>query len=105
MPAHTKRPRMLQLNYEGLPSSYEDVVLFTEILEEIMADKLEAFDCSKHICYRDIWDLHRLMRRPRNILDKACMLRVRKEADYGRQNASRKESFASRTSPGNHRRR
>ncbi len=89
IPAHTKRPRMLQLNYEGLPSSYEDVVLFTESLEEIMADKLEAFACSNHIRYRDIWDLHWLMRRPGIDLDEACMLRMRKEIDY-----SETKSFA-----------
>ena len=83
IPAHTKRPRMLQLNYEGLPASYEDVILFTESLEEILADKLEAFACSSHIRYRDIWDMHWLMRRPGIDLDEACALRSRKEADYG----------------------
>lgn len=83
IPAHTKRPRMLQLNYEGLPASYEDVILFTESLEEILADKLEAFACSSHVRYRDIWDLHWLMRRPGIDLDEACALRSRKEADYG----------------------
>lgn len=82
IPAYTKRPRMLQLNYEGLPSSYEDVVLFAESLEEIMADKLEALVCSEHIRYRDIWDLHWLMRRPGIDLDMACTLRKRKESDY-----------------------
>ncbi|WP_270296022.1 nucleotidyl transferase AbiEii/AbiGii toxin family protein [Eggerthella sinensis] len=85
IPAYTKRPRMLQLNYEGLPSSYEDVVLFAESLEEILADKLEAFVCSQHIRYRDIWDMHWLMRRAGIDLEEACQLRSKKELDYGEQ--------------------
>lgn len=83
VPAYTKRPRMLHLNYEGLPSSYEDVVLFAESPEEILADKLEAFACSRHIRYRDLWDMHWLMRRPGIDFDEACTLRSAKEADYG----------------------
>ena len=82
IPAHTKRPRMLRLNYEGLPASYEDVILFAESLEEIMADKLEALACSKLPRYRDIWDLHWLVRQPGIDLGEACALRKRKEADY-----------------------
>lgn len=83
IPAYTKRPRMLQLNYDGLPSSYEDVVLFAESPEEILADKMEAFVCSRRIRYRDLWDMHWLMRRPGINLDEACMLRSKKESDYG----------------------
>lgn len=48
IPAYTKQPRMLQLNYEGLPASYEDVLLFAESLEEILADKLESLACANH---------------------------------------------------------
>ena len=71
-----------RLNYEGLPASYEDVVLFAESLEEVMADKLEALACSKLPRYRDIWDLHWLVRQPGIDLGEACALRKRKEADY-----------------------
>lgn len=42
---------------------------------------LETLACSKHLRYRDIWDLHWLMRRPGTDLDEACALRLRKEAD------------------------
>lgn len=83
VPAYTKQPRMLQLNYEGLPTSYEDVVVFAEVPEEILADKLEAFVCSTHIRYRDLWDMQWLMRRPGLDIDQSCALRKRKERDYG----------------------
>ncbi|MEG0217903.1 MAG: nucleotidyl transferase AbiEii/AbiGii toxin family protein [Raoultibacter sp.] len=82
IPAYTRRARMLQLNYEGLPSSYEDTVLFAESLEEILADKLESFPCSSHIRYRDIWDMQWLMRRPNIDLQSAYELRKQKEGDY-----------------------
>ncbi|MEG0302209.1 nucleotidyl transferase AbiEii/AbiGii toxin family protein [Gordonibacter sp.] len=70
-----------------MPSSYEDIVLFTKTLEEILADKLEAFACSTHIRYRDIWDMQWLMRRPTIDLEEACVLRMRKEIDYNETKA------------------
>lgn len=85
VPAYTKQPRALQLNYEGLQAGYEDVILSAESLEEILADKLEAFVCSSHIRYRDVWDMYWIMRRPLVDLEEACMLRKRKEIDYGEE--------------------
>ncbi|MEG0324651.1 MAG: nucleotidyl transferase AbiEii/AbiGii toxin family protein, partial [Raoultibacter sp.] len=41
----------------GLPSSYGDVLVPCEMLEEICADKLKAFVCAENIRYRDLWDL------------------------------------------------
>jgi len=85
VPAYTKLPKMVQLNYEGLPSSYGDTILFAESLEEILADKLEAFVCSGHIRHRDIWDMYWIMRRPNINLQEALILRRKKEIDYREQ--------------------
>lgn len=82
VPAYTHKLRALQLNYDGLPASYEDVLIEAESLEEILADKLEAFICASHIRYRDIWDLQWLSRRPKIDYDKAYQLRKLKEVDY-----------------------
>lgn len=82
IPAYTKQTRMLQLNYEGLPRSFEDVVLFTESVEEILADKLESFICSSHLRYRDLWDMHWLSRRPNLDAERSYELRRRKALDY-----------------------
>jgi predicted nucleotidyltransferase component of viral defense system len=82
IPAYTKQPRSLQLNYEGLNQSYQDIILYAESREEIFADKLESFICSPHIRHRDIWDLHWLARQPRLDVAKAHELRKLKESDY-----------------------
>ena len=87
IPFYSAEPRMLQLNYEGLPSSYEDVVVPCESLEEILADKLESFICSPRIRHRDIWDLQWLARRPGLDLTAAHTLRAKKEVDYGESEA------------------
>jgi len=93
IPAYTNEPRMLQLNYKGLPSSYEDVVVPCESLEEILADKLESFICSPRIRYRDIWDLQWLARRPGLDKDVAHALRAKKELDYNEINTFAKGIF------------
>ena len=82
VPAYTYEPHMLQLHYEGLPLSYEDIVVPCESLEEILADKLESFICSSRIRYRDVWDLQWLARRPGLDKDVAHALRAKKESDY-----------------------
>ncbi|MCL2654786.1 MAG: nucleotidyl transferase AbiEii/AbiGii toxin family protein [Coriobacteriia bacterium] len=89
IPAYTKQAQMLQLNYRGLPSSYADVIVFAERLEEILADKLLAFVCSANVRYRDIWDMYWIARRPYLDKKEACRLRKKKETDYGEQ-----ETFA-----------
>jgi len=56
--AYTKQPLALQRNYDALPDFYQNTFIYTETLDEIMADKLIALPASeKHIRYRDIWDL------------------------------------------------
>ena len=82
IPAYTKQPRMLHLNYNGLPSTFADIIVFAESLEEILADKLEAFVCSNHIRYRDIWDMYWIMRQPGVDVEAAYALREKKERDY-----------------------
>jgi predicted nucleotidyltransferase component of viral defense system len=59
IPAYTKEPQQLQKNYDFLPDGYNDMLIITETLEEILADKLISFvNCQAYIRYRDIWDLH-----------------------------------------------
>lgn len=82
IPAYTKQPHMLQMNYEGLLSSYEDMIVNTESLEEILADKIESYVCSAYLRHRDLWDMHWLLRRPGINLDTAHELRKLKEHDY-----------------------
>lgn len=83
IPAYTSVPRMLSLNYSGLPSSYADVIVRAESPNEILADKMESFICASHVRYRDIWDMFWLQRRPDIDVDLAKDLRAQKAVDYG----------------------
>lgn len=57
IPAYTHELVPLRLNYDFL-RGYGTVLVNTETLDEIMADKIVAFPASvKNIRYRDIWDL------------------------------------------------
>lgn len=58
IPAHTSILRNLLCNYEEVPSKYGDTVLAVESIDEIIADKIVAFEDAKMIRYRDIWDLN-----------------------------------------------
>lgn len=56
--AYTHTVRQLVRNYSVLPDGYSDILINVETLDEVMADKLVAFPAStKHIRYRDMWDL------------------------------------------------
>ncbi len=58
VPAHTRELRRVNLNYGFLPDGYGDLLIVTESLDEIMADKLVALVASQeYVRYRDIWDL------------------------------------------------
>lgn len=58
VPSYSKEPRSLQHNYDFLPDGYDDLLIMTETMDEIMADKLISFvNCIKTIRYRDVWDL------------------------------------------------
>ncbi|MGL4860069.1 MAG: nucleotidyl transferase AbiEii/AbiGii toxin family protein [Enterobacteriaceae bacterium] len=58
IPAYTQRALPLKNNYDFLPDGYEDVLIYTETVNEIMADKLVSLPATqKYIRHRDIWDL------------------------------------------------
>lgn len=62
VPAYTRTPRALLRNYDFLPNGYSDILVLTEDLDEILADKIVAFvNTKKHIRYRDIWDIRWLL--------------------------------------------
>jgi predicted nucleotidyltransferase component of viral defense system len=59
VPAHERVPQQLRQNYDFLPDGYGDLVILTESLDEIMADKLVSLvNCTAYVRHRDIWDLH-----------------------------------------------
>ena len=81
VPAYTRVPRSLQLNYDFLPDGYRDLIVLVESLDEILADKLVSLPaCSAYVRHRDIWDLHWL--RQQGARADAQMIR-RKIRDYG----------------------
>ena len=52
VPSYSKEPRALLNNYDFLPDGYSDIIVMTESLDEIMADKLIAFvNCTRTIRY------------------------------------------------------
>jgi len=58
IPAYTKTPLALNVNYDFLPDGYGDVLIMTETLDEIMADKLISLvNTTRYVRHRDIWDL------------------------------------------------
>jgi predicted nucleotidyltransferase component of viral defense system len=58
VPAYTKQPLALQANYPFLPSGYSDLLIMTETLDEIMADKVISLAATrKYVRNRDVWDL------------------------------------------------
>jgi predicted nucleotidyltransferase component of viral defense system len=60
--AWTRETHALRRNYDFLPDGYEDILVPTESLDEIMADKLISLvNCRRFVRHRDIWDLRWLM--------------------------------------------
>lgn len=58
IPAYTGEAMALRRNYAALPDGYGDMLVRTETLREIMADKLVSLVVTeRYIRYRDIWDL------------------------------------------------
>lgn len=58
VPSYTREARALQHNYDFLPDGYNDTLVMTESLDEIMADKLISLvNCVRTVRNRDIWDL------------------------------------------------
>lgn len=59
IPAYTKEARPILSNYNFLPDGYQDTLVMTETLHEILADKMIAFvNCQAYVRHRDIWDMH-----------------------------------------------
>ena len=87
--AHTRRLRPLILNYEQLPVSYADILLATETLEEICADKLKAFLTATYVRYRDLWDMRWIARRPKFDREQLPALFEMKLDDYHQRDATR----------------
>ena len=64
VPAHTKEIVSIRTHYDFLPDGYDDVLIFSETLNEVMADKLISLPANtRYIRYRDIWDLYCLVQR------------------------------------------
>ncbi|MDX3773140.1 nucleotidyl transferase AbiEii/AbiGii toxin family protein [Chromatiaceae bacterium AAb-1] len=58
IPAYTKTALPLRRNYDFLPDGYEDTLVFTETLNEVMADKLVSLPATqRYVRHRDLWDL------------------------------------------------
>ena len=58
IPAYTRIPLPLKKNYDFLPDGYEDTLILTETLDEIMADKLVSLPATqRYVRHRDLWDL------------------------------------------------
>lgn len=64
VPAWTREVEALRRNYDFLPDGYEDILVPTESLTEIMADKLVSLvNCRRFVRHRDVWDLRWLAQR------------------------------------------
>lgn len=63
IPAYSREPRDLRVNYDFLPDGYADMLVLAESLDEVMADKvISLVNCRAYIRNRDIWDLRWLRR-------------------------------------------
>lgn len=77
------------MNYPQPDALYADIILQLKSLDEIMADKVQAFVCSPHTRYRDLWDLNWLSRMSLVDASPAVELRHPKEGDYREQSVYR----------------
>jgi len=88
VPAYTRMPQALRNRYDFLPDGYGDLIVLTESLDEIMADKLVALvDCTAYLRHRDIWDLHWLQQQGAKLEAEWV---GRKIDDYGAQDYAAK---------------
>ncbi len=64
VPAYTKEIVSMRTHYDFLPDGYDDVLIVSETLNEVMADKLVLLPAnSRYTRYRDFWDLYWLIKR------------------------------------------
>lgn len=67
VPSYDRVPQALIKNYDFLPDGYEDLLIMTESLDEVMSDKIVSLvSCQKYIRNRDIWDLQWLNKQNAN---------------------------------------
>jgi predicted nucleotidyltransferase component of viral defense system len=85
IPAYTRAPTALNANYDFLPDGYSDVLVMTESLDEIMADKLISLvNTTRYVRHRDIWDLRWLKQRGTSINKQFILSKIKdyKITDY-----------------------
>lgn len=81
IPAYTREPLPLQLNYPWLPEGYTQTLVQTETLDEILADKLVSLPNCNYVRHRDIWDIAWLTQAPRSAGVRGDLIN-RKLGDY-----------------------
>nr|WP_221188419.1 nucleotidyl transferase AbiEii/AbiGii toxin family protein [Halomonas cerina] len=58
IPAYSREAHSVQVHYPFLPDGYSDLLVITESLDEILADKLISLvNTQRYVRHRDIWDL------------------------------------------------
>jgi predicted nucleotidyltransferase component of viral defense system len=63
-PSYTKDAVLLRSNYDFLPDGYSSILVPTESMDEILADKLLSLPATtSHVRFRDIWDISWLQQR------------------------------------------
>jgi len=78
IPAYSRIPKALQENYDVLPDGYSDMLVISETLDEIMADKLISLvSCQRYIRHRDIWDLRWLKQQGATINPEYIVSKIR----------------------------
>lgn len=84
IPAYTRELVPLRLHYAFL-QGYGSVLVNTESLVEVMADKMVAFPAAKQIRYRDIWDMAWLIQQGATLDPEMVVMKLR---DYKIDNYS-----------------
>ena len=88
VPAYSRMPQAVKQNYDFLPDGYEDMLIMTESLDEIMADKLVSLpSCQRYIRHRDIWDLRWLKQHGAKINKEYVLAKIK---DYNVENYPKK---------------
>lgn len=85
IPAYSRTPLALNANYDFLPDGYGDILIMTENLNEIMADKLISLvNTTRYVRHRDIWDLRWLKQRGATMNEQFILSKIRdyKITDY-----------------------
>jgi hypothetical protein len=81
IPAYSREPRPLLVNYDFLPDGYGDTLIMTETLDEVMANKLVSLvNTLRYVRHRDIWDLRWLKQQGATINPMWVRQKIR---DYG----------------------